>query len=363
MEHARPIILTEGSYTDSDLIRLRASYPIWKEQDMYQGQLAELFEITHAELINDPAFANKRADFILQCLNGTDGKLLGNWIYYPWSGRLVHTVTEAEYLALRTNRNRNLITAEEQETIRAFRVGAVGLSVGSGVATALAYSGMAKQIKLAEFDTLETSNLNRIRARIDQIGQRKIGIVAEQIYEIDPYAELSFMTAGLQPEVLSEFVLGDPKPQLIFEIIDSFAMKIYLRQMAREARIPVIMVTNIGDRVILDVERYDCDPNTPFFNGRAGQVPNDILTSPDLSTTDKHKYAVALAGVSHIPQRALDSVAEIGKTLVGRPQLVSTVTIASGFCAYLARRIALNDPVQGSWLVSFDDIFSLNTRL
>lgn len=360
---SKPIILSEKTHTLADVEAFRRVYPIWHEYDVYPAQLGELFEITNAELLFKEYFTVQREAFIQSRLEAGKNKLAGNWIYFPWSGRFVHALNEEEYFLVRTNRNRNLVTEEEQKQLFNFSVGLVGLSVGSNVATALAYSGIANTMKVAEFDTLETSNLNRIRARIDQVGMPKIALLAEQVYEVNPYADLHFFADGITKEALDSFVTNSPLPRLIFEIIDGFEMKIHLRHLARKHKIPVIMVTNLGDSVIIDVERYDLNPQTPLFNGRAGTVPEDILTNPDSTTQDKHKYAVSLAGVQNIPPRAMASVEQIGKTLVGRPQLTTTVTIAAGFCGYITRRIALGDSVAGSWLVKFDDIFSMSTSL
>lgn len=360
----KPLILEGGKNTLDDLQYVRKQLRIWEECDIYIPQLKEFFEITHAQLIFSPAeFQREWEEFLAEKLHHHEGYFPGNWIYFPWSGRLVHTLTCEEYGMLRTNRNRNIITSEEQTKLKNFVVGIIGLSVGSGVAATLAYSGIAETIKLAEFDMLETTNLNRIRARIDQIGKSKITIAEEQIYEVNPYAEIISYREGITSTTLDTFVLDDPKPQILFEIIDSFDMKIYVRELARKEGIPVIMVTNLGDRVLLDVERYDLDKDISFFNGRAGTVPTDILANPDYTTEIKHKYAVELAGVKNIPERALASVAEIGKTLVGRPQLSSTVTVANGLCTYLTRQIALGKKVSGSWLIRFDDLFLPNQLL
>ena len=260
--HSEPIILREGKHTLGDLDALRKMQPIWKEVDVYEKQLKELFEITHPSLVGTEKYEQECAAFVTQLREREKMGLTGNWIYFPWSGLLLHTVSEQEYFLLRTNRNRDLITEEEQARLSELCVGIVGLSVGSNVASALAYGGIANTMKLAEFDALETTNLNRIRARIDHIGSAKIDIVAQQIYEIDPYARLHCYARGIDADVLSDFVTQEPKPRIIFEIIDSFEMKIHLRTLAREHGIPVIMVTNLGDRVLLDVERYYIPPAT-----------------------------------------------------------------------------------------------------
>ena len=358
--HSKPIILKEGVHTPKDLADLRSKERIWKECDVYADQLKEVFEIENPTLVKTPDFEKKFPQFLAERTSGQDKNLRGNWIYYPWSGLLVHSVDEDAYFALRTNRNKNIITKEEQEVLRKFRVGIIGLSVGSNVASALAYAGIAETIKLAEFDALETTNLNRIRARIDQVGVRKIDVVAEQVYEVNPYSSVSYFDEGITKEVLEDFVLSNPKPQLIFEIIDSFEMKIHLRSLARKHGIPVVMVTNLGDRLLMDVERYDLDPHTEYFNGRAGSIPADILKNPDITDADKHRYVVMLAGgAKYVPERAITSVRNIGKTLVGRPQLATTVAISGSISAYIAKRIALGrDLPSASWLIDFDAILS-----
>ena len=348
-----PIILSEGKYTTTDISKLKKEVSIWKTKDIYEIQLEELFEITHPAFIED---TQKKERFMQERLSEKD--IRGDWIYYPWSGMLVHTVNKCDYWLLRTNRNQNLITKREQEKLRNFTVGIVGLSVGSHTAVNLAYCGIANSIKLAEYDTLDTTNLNRVRARMDQIGESKIDITRQQVYEMNPYADLISFEEGLSGKNLHAFITKDPAPKIIFEIIDNFEMKIKLRVAARKARIPVVMFSNLGDSILVDIERYDVDVSTPLFNGRAGSTPEEIVNHPDVTDGDKNKYAVDLVGVENVPKRAMESVREIGKTLVGRPQLMSTVSISGGLGSYITRQIALNKEMKGGrFLVKFGDLF------
>ncbi|MCR4327906.1 MAG: alpha/beta fold hydrolase [Patescibacteria group bacterium] len=360
----KPIILREGHNSLIDLATLRTAHHIWKERDIYVLQLGELFEVIHPHILYAPEFAILKEKFIEERCRRQEEVLRGNWVYYPWSGVLLHTVSEEEHFTLITNRNRDIITKEEQAQLRNFRVGIVGLSVGSNIASALAYGGIASTMRLAEFDSLETTNLNRIRARIDQVGVSKAAVVAQQLYEANPYMQIECFTEGLTKESISRFMRGDPKPQLIFEIMDSFEMKIHLRILAKKERIPVIMVTNLGDRLLMDIERYDLNPDTEFFNGRAGSIPADLLKNPDITIHDKHRYAVLLAGgEKNVPERVLASVRTIGTRLVGRPQLGSTVTVSGGIGAYFTRKIALHEELSGgSWLVDFDEVFNVESK-
>ncbi len=131
-------------------------------------------------------------------------------------------------------------------------------------------------------------------------------------------------------------------------------MKILLRLKARKLGIPVIMMANLGDGILIDIERFDLDKKTPIFNGVIGDLPEKILDNPD---EDVNKYAVQIVGKENIPDRAIESVMEIGKTLIGRPQLSSTVTIAGGLATYLTRKIALKELNWGGRkMIKFDEV-------
>ncbi len=351
----KPIILKQGEYTQADLDALRNNHKIWQVNDLLEQQLHEFFAIAHPELDLAPDHAEQSAKFVSDRL-GESPELQGNWVYLPWSGKLLHILTEGDFQKVRTNRNRNLVTEKEQAVIADFRVGILGLSIGNSLALTLSHGGF-NNFKLTDFDTLATSNLNRVRAPLSDVGNAKIALTSQQIYELNPYADLICFPEGVKEDGIDSF-LGKPSPGLILEVIDDFVMKIRIRQAARKLGIPVIMPTSLGDSVLIDVERYDLDPNLPLFNGLIGSTPEDILSAP-VSEEDKQRYAIAIVGMENVPVRALESVREIHKTLVGRPQLMSTVTVASGIAGFLARKVALEEPLaSGRYKVVFEDFIS-----
>src|SRR5690242_19301552 len=121
----QPAILREGEYTAADLQQFKSTHQIWQEGDIFDLQLRELFEILHpAKRLAVVSYEEELQAFVDQRLG--DG-LQGNWIYYPWSGFLVHTVNQVDYLALRTNMNKNLITRNVQEQLFNACVGVAGL--------------------------------------------------------------------------------------------------------------------------------------------------------------------------------------------------------------------------------------------
>lgn len=351
----QPIILREGAYSQENVRILRDGNKIWQENDIYKAQLEELFEILNPTLVHAPNFSTKRDEFVNSKLAISNS---GNWIYFPWNGHLVHVLNEEDYFALRTNRNKLIIKKEEQEKLYNSCLGFVGLSIGSHFAISHTYSGFSKKMKLADFDSLSTSNLNRVRTGIKDIGTSKTTIIRRQIYDINPYAELEFFENGLKGEALNQFFQGE-KLQLIFEAIDDFEMKIRLRIKAREERVPVIMLTNLGDSMLIDVERYDENPKTPLFNGMIGNTPEEILNS-EITEKKKVEYAMRIVGIDHLSARIFESLFEINKTLVGRPQVFSTVSSTGGFSAYLTRKLILNNTLKsGRYYISFDNIVNI----
>ena len=78
-----------------------------------------------------------------------------------------------------------------------------------------------------------------------------------------------------------------------------------------------------------------------------------------LKDEEKHRFSVEIVGKENIPQRALDSVRVIGSELVGRPQLLSTVTVGGGVMMYVIRKILLEGNVlaSGRYLIKMEDFF------
>jgi len=282
----------------------------------------------------------------------------GDWIYFPWSKTLIHNVSERDYFTIRTNRNREIITIPEQKKLYQSCVAIFGMSIGGNMAASLSYQGIAQQMKLADFDTLETSNLNRLQSRLSDVGKKKIDIVARRIYEINPYQKLYLFSKGINDKNLDKFY-SRPRPNVVIDAIDDLKMKIKLRLRARDLKIPVLMVTNLGDRVLIDVERFDLNNKLPLFHGLIGKTPEDILKKKKINSEDEQKLVVGLVGIENIPPKTLESVKLVGKTLVGRPQLMSTVTTSTGIATLLVRKLLLGEKlISGRKLIKFDELLN-----
>lgn len=346
-----PLILEEFKYSLEDIKNLFNDYPTRKSCDLYLSQLDELYEVCNPSksLQNE----ERKSKFFDEKLT-PNADIRGNWIYFPWNQYCVHTLNEDDFFRLRTNRNQLLITEDEQKTLYKSTVGILGLSIGSHLALNLCQQGISKTIKIADHDSIDTTNLNRIRGSLLDVTKGKSDSVQEKIHELNPYSKV--ISYGKITEVnIHDFLETAPVPKVIVEVIDDFKMKVNLRISARKNRIPVIMLSNVSDNIIIDVERYDIDSSLPLFNGLLGDLPEQIIQKPDSNPND---LAVAMVGKELIPDKALASVNEIGESLVGRPQLISTIAISSGIATYMIREILLgNKQIQGRRVIRLNDIF------
>ena len=275
--------------------------------------------------------------------------------YYPWRKTLVRMVGPRAYHALRVDRNRLKLTPLEQDRLGRLRVGVIGLSVGHAIAHALAMEGLCGELRLADFDTLETTNLNRLPGTVFDIAQNKAVLAAQRIAEIDPYLAVSIFAAGFSAENADEFMSD---LDVVVEECDSLDIKILVREIARERRIPVIMATS--DRGLFDVERFDLEPDRQLFHGLLGDTRLADLAG--LSTQEKIPFLLKVLDAGQISTRGAASMVEIGKTLSTWPQLSGDVILGAATAATAVRRIGTGEPLpSGRIRVDLDEIIGSAT--
>jgi molybdopterin/thiamine biosynthesis adenylyltransferase/nitroreductase len=265
-------------------------------------------------------------------LGAAAGDEPSRWVHYPWRRSLVKLLGPAGFAMLRLDRNRNKVTSTEQERLRRLRVGIVGLSVGHSIAYVLAQEGSCGALRLADYDTIELSNLNRIPATVFDLGVNKAVAVGRRISELDPYVDVELITEGINASNVDRFVEG---LDLVIEECDSLDLKLLVREAARRARIPVLMETS--DRGLLDVERFDLEPDRPLFHGLLGAVQASDLVG--LSTHDKVPYVLQLLEPSELSSRMAASMAEIDETLAAWPQLGGDVSLGAASISAAVRRL------------------------
>jgi molybdopterin/thiamine biosynthesis adenylyltransferase len=260
----------------------------------------------------------------------------GRWAYYPWRRAVVAVLGPRAFRTVRLDRNRNNITAHEQARLGAMRIGVAGLSVGHVIAHTLAAQGLCGHVRLADFDHLELSNLNRVPATVLDLGLNKAHVAARRIAELDPHLSVEVLDTGLTFDTVNDFLDG---LDILVEECDSLDMKAILREGARSRGIPVLMATS--DRGIVDVERFDHEPRRPILHGLLGEL--DIGLLPGMGSREKIPHILRHLEAERLSPRTAASLIEIDRSVSTWPQLASDVVLGASVLAEAVRRIGLGE--------------------
>lgn len=258
------------------------------------------------------------------------------WAYYPWRRAVVSVLGAQDFRRVRLDRNRNLITADEQEILGALRIGIIGLSAGHAIAYTLAIQGLCGELRLADFDRLELTNLNRVPASVFDIGLNKATLAARRIAELDPYLPVRVLSSGMTSDNIGEFL---DELDIVVEECDSLDMKVIVREAARIRGIPVLMATS--DRGLVDIERFDVEPERPILHGLLGNV--DIVKLSTLDSRAKVPHVLRMLDAASLSARGAASLVEVGHTLSTWPQLAGDVAVGATAIAEAIRRIGLGE--------------------
>lgn len=318
----RPRILDPRDQDEALFLRgLRATCRVY---DTWEAQAAEL-ERTAALRSREPGAGPPP----------TAGE---RWVYYPWRRALVRLLDPESFWLLRTDRNRDKITAEEQARLRGLTVGVVGLSVGHAVAHALAHGGLCGRLKLADFDALELSNLNRVPGTVFDLGVNKAVLCARRVAELDPYLPVEIFPEGLSAENTDAFLDG---VHILVEECDSIQVKVSAREAARARGIPVVMETS--DRGMLDVERFDQEPDRPVLHGLL-----EGLSAEQIGAMSREELMPVIGRVVEADKgsaRMKLSLPRIGETLTTWPQQAHEILLGAALVSAVIQRIGLDMPV------------------
>jgi molybdopterin/thiamine biosynthesis adenylyltransferase len=308
--------------------------------DTLQEQLLALIKCRNPKV----GFTSHEAEQeIARHRDGRAADEVGVWVYYPWRQAAVRLLDEDDFVELRTSRNRYKITADGQRLLGGKVVGVVGLSVGGQIATTMALERTCGELRLADFDTLELSNLNRLREGVFALGINKAVLAARSIAEVDPFLKVVCYPEGLTPANLDRFLQGGEdggRVDLLVEECDGLEMKLRCRQRARELGIPVVMEAN--DRGTLDIERFDREPDRPLLHGLLDGL--DLSRVSEMKTNEeKVPIIMPMVGETTMSDKLRASMLEVGESLESWPQLASDVALGAGVVTNVVRRILLGE--------------------
>lgn len=316
-----------------------------------EGQLKELIKLRHP---NRLVTAEESAQMVQAMLNGRPSDEYGVWVYYPWANKVVHLVDETEFIELRTSRNQYKITKDERDLLLTKKVGVIGLSVGNSIALTLALERTVGELRLADFDDLELTNLNRIRTPLFNLGEAKVVVTAREIAEIDPFIKVVCFPEGITESNIDGFFEDGGLLDVVVDECDGLDIKVLCRQKARALQIPVLMDT--CDRGMIDVERFDLHPERSILHGLIDHL--DIDNLKNLKTSEeKVPYLMPMVGADSMSFRLKASGIELGETITTWPQLGSAVTLGGAVLADTYRRIMLGQfTSSGRYYVDLDQM-------
>lgn len=327
------------NYKEDQLDKLNALLKLnnGRRVDNYHLYLADLCEIRNPSLYKKvtPEYLSK----FTKEFEDASPKNQGQWVYFPWRREAHLYPPEEVYYELFTARNKPIILKKAQQDFYNFNVGIVGLSIGQSTAFTLVRSGGAKNIKLADPDIISPTNLNRIYVRSTAVGKLKTEAVAEDLYEINPYLNIELYHKGVTKTNINDFFTKGFKLDVVVDACDNIPIKIAIREKAKELKIPVVMATDMVDSVLLDVERYDINPNTKLFGGRLDNIGDQ---------KDFLKTTITLIDPDFMPLDILEIIPEIGKTVATHPQIATGAYLAGIVSTMVIRYIALKKDLNTS---------------
>jgi len=341
-------------YNEKEKLLFRELQQNVKDLVVYDQILSQLYEYVKICYFTRLQPGDDLEPFVTELLNGRTQEEYGVWVYYPWSKKLVHLLDEEAFVALRTSRNTYKITPEERELLRSKKIGVIGLSVGQSIAVTLAMERVCGALHLADFDSIELSNMNRLNVGVQDIGLNKAVLAARKIAELDPFLDVLCFSEGITEHNLDAFFLENGKIDILVEECDGIDVKISSRLKARSLGVPVVMDTN--DRGMLDIERFDLEPDRPIFHG---SIDEGINTEKLKGLTNEEKIVILgkIFDLTKISDRMKRSLGEMRKTINAWPQLASSVALGGAMVTDTCRRILLSEiRSSGRYYIDFNDL-------
>lgn len=128
---------------------------------------------------------------------------------------------------------------EKQSALRRSRVFIVGAgALGSVAAIYLAASGVG-HIRIADFDNIDLSNLQRqVFYTLDDVGKGKCMVLSARISAIDPDIEVETIDRFMTPDIIREYLSG---VDVVLECSDNPASKNMVVSVGKEAGINTVV--------------------------------------------------------------------------------------------------------------------------
>lgn len=138
----------------------------------------------------------------------------------------------------RYKRNYKTISLEQQQILQQSLITVIGCGgLGGFVIEGLARSGVGT-LRLIDFDTFDTSNLNRQLFATEQgVGQSKLEQAVKRVQAVNHTVVVEAVAAKADQDNLPELIRGS---SMVMDGVDSIEVKIWLEQICNKVNIPLI---------------------------------------------------------------------------------------------------------------------------
>lgn len=242
-------------------------------------------------------------------------------------------------------------------------IAVAGGSVGNNIMHLAVMDLRPRHVKIADKSLYKMENINRVRLNYwdivesnkkrfsltDSLLRNKAEVMASQLYAIDPYLNVYVYNEGVHEKNINRF-LGksgtEPKVDILIEEVDDPNTKLLLRDEARKRKIPLIMGSDMGSCVQIDILRYDKNPHLSLTYGvedkklrESTKAFYDNPTSHDIF----FKFVDDLIGTDYRQdelKNIIQKKTEIPTSTI-IPQLGSTAAVTGGIVAEAIARLRL----------------------
>lgn len=250
-----------------------------------------------------------------------------------------------------------------QDIFQNTTIAIAGGSVGNNIMHLAVMDMRPRCVKIADKSLYKMENINRVRLHYwdvvesnekrssltDSLLRNKAEVMASQLYAIDPYLNVYTYNEGVHEKNVNRF-LGtsgtEPKTDILIEEVDDPNTKLLLRDEARKRKIPLIMGSDMGSCVQLDILRYDRNSHLSLTYGiddkklrESTKAVYDHPTNHDIF----FQFVDDLIGTDYRQdelEEIIQKKVEIPTSTI-IPQLGSTAAVTGGIVAEAIARLRL----------------------
>lgn len=239
------------------------------------------------------------------------------------------------FYRLLTESSSNLISRSARELLRSSGIVVAGCgAVGANVAEGLVRAG-AEWLVLADPRRCDYSHINRMPVDLTALDRNRAELMAQRITDINPYATVTSMTAGITRETVEHLVRDSDLiiDALGMQSIDDLRTRYLLHTTAKQHRVPVVSGIDVACSGWVLVYDYR-DPDQQVLDGSLNEAYLDATEE-----IDQIQVLTRMISLSKVP---IETVREAERILRGQTNELPRLGYAAQFSSALVCQVVLD---------------------